>query len=106
MVPIRRSMIALAAGACTAVRRMRMPSLVNTASTAPVHLVSKSDQELETVMRSLRSGSRFRAWSACQQPAVVVGCFVVLRGGGVLGEMPGQGRVFFQHVPLPITCYY
>ena len=42
MVPIRRSMIALAAGACTAVRRMRMPSLVNTASKAPVNLVSGS----------------------------------------------------------------
>ena len=60
----------------------------------------------KTVMRSPRSGSRFRAWPACQQLAVVVGCFVVLRGGGVLGEMPGQGRVFFQRVPLPITCYY
>jgi hypothetical protein len=41
-VPIHRSAIAFARGARTGVRRMRMPSLVNTASKTSVNLASRS----------------------------------------------------------------
>ena len=47
-VPIQRSAIAFARDACTGVRRMRMPSLANTASKVSVKLaVAIPDQEGE-----------------------------------------------------------
>jgi hypothetical protein len=56
-VPIHRSAIALARGARTGVRRMQMPSLVNTASKAPVNLAPGPGSRIGKPPRARRGPS-------------------------------------------------
>jgi hypothetical protein len=68
-VPTHRSAIPFARGARTGVRRMRMTSLVNTASKALVNLVSRSRiKNLNVARRSPRFITRLRACWATHAP--------------------------------------
>ena len=110
-VPIQRSAIAFARGARTGVRKMRMPSLANTASKTLVNLLSRSrirntlagaasvyrppSGEIGAVWLPLASGPGVHQPLCTAVPVISVGAWAVGIRGWIIISLPQSVSQFW-----------